>query len=593
MQVYGEWYYLNELPVITKSSSVYYEYNMVMQSAASMLDRVKFLSLGDDNSLKEPDFSLMGNAQTFVNLILQNLRRLEPDFYFTYGEVFNTDYKNITFEGDSCLSALSKVSDAFGIEYIVEGTKINLTNKRKDTGYEFRHGQHKGMYEVVRKNVDSTRVVTRIYPFGADKNLPEGYRNYSKRLKMAPEPRDIVSDVTFTRESEFPNQKFTFNWTPPNIDNATGVRILSRSYNPLHGNFGQWGRPLDVGLSAPAVYTIPSPIGYQFKFQTLLNGLPYGVTSGIITYPRGFGTIGQQVGDTGDVLSPELPLPVKEVVYLEKNIEKYGVSEDVVIFDDIYPHRTGKVSSINAANPFEFIDSSIDFNLNDYLLPGMTAKVTFNTGQLSGYTFEISEFDNSSKKVVLLKSKNERTIDIPSYDLRPAIGDQYVFTDISMPQTYVDAAEELLKAKAKTLLGTISEPQLAYQVVIDPTFIRQKKWMLDIGYLIWVIDRDFNIQRRMRVTQITRKVVEEYSYEIEIADAISKGKIESLISGQQYNTSDINNISNNLQNNSILNNRVVGDLIMTGACSIKFENIPVNPSAHPVGIGDDGKLYRI
>ncbi|HRQ17699.1 MAG TPA: phage tail protein [Agriterribacter sp.] len=509
-----------------------------------------------------------------------NLKRLEPDFKFILGEVYNTDYKNITFNADNCLSALGKIAEAFQIEYYIDGETIHLTNRMKDTGYQFRHGKQKGMYEVTRKTVDSTSVVTRIYPFGSDKNLPEGYRNFSKRLKMAPQPRSVVSEVTYTTEFIGGNVIFTFNWTAPNIEGVTGVRILSRRYSGITRSYGQFGKPSDGSATSPRTYTSAvSGVFIEFVFQTMVNDLP-GPVSGKLRFLGG-----------ADAGNPSLPLPVTEVFYLEKNIDKYGVSEAVRIFDEIYPHRTGAVTSINAGNVYQFHDSGIDFDLNAHLLPGMTAKVTFNTGQLTGYTFDIKEYDHSTRRVTILKNKNERAIDIPSEYFKPAIGDKYVFTDIRMPQSYIDAAEELLKLEAQKVLDIVSEPQLAYQIVFDPVYLKTKRYSLDIGQLIWIVDADLEVQRKMRIVSLSRNIIEETTYEVEISDTLSKGKIEALISGQTSNSNSISNLNSAVQNNSILNNRVIGDLIMTGNASIKFEGLQSKSDITLIGVDVNGRIF--
>jgi hypothetical protein len=99
------------------------------------------------------------------------------------------------------------------------------------------------------------------------------------------------------------------------------------------------------------------------------------------------------------VSSPDPVLPGNAQPYIQYNTQVYGVIEQTITFDDIYPHRTGVVTGVDALNPFIFDDTLIDFDVNSYLLPGTSAKVVFNTGQLAGYSFEIKEggFINATK----------------------------------------------------------------------------------------------------------------------------------------------------------------------------------------------------
>src|SRR6218665_1908270 len=71
-EVFGESYYLNRLPITTKIASNLFEYDITMQSTNHILAKVQYLFLGDDNSLKEGDFSLTGTAADFLKLVVKN-----------------------------------------------------------------------------------------------------------------------------------------------------------------------------------------------------------------------------------------------------------------------------------------------------------------------------------------------------------------------------------------------------------------------------------------------------------------------------------------------------------------------------------------
>lgn len=275
--------------------------------------------------------------------------------------------------------------------------------------------------------------------------------------------------------------------------------------------------------------------------------------------------------------------------YVEQNIAKYGVIEATQVFDDIYPHRTGKLTSADATDPFTFVDSSMDFNVNDYLLPGVTAKVVFNTGQLSGYTFEIASYDNANKRFHINKNKDETSIDVPSFLLHPSIGDEYVLVDIFMPQSYIDAAEALLKQKALEVLAANSEPLVTFSVEIDPVFIKKTQTVLNIGDVVWVTDDELEIDRAIRIVSTTRNIVNEFTYEIQLSDAVSTDVISQINYSVDTNSRDINSVQQQLQNGTIFNNRAVGRFY--------FQDLPTISS--PVGKSPlyldptTGELFRL
>lgn len=431
--VFGERYQLNTVPTSRKISIFRYEYTLIMQSEGSLLARAQFMFLDNVNNLTESDFSLMGNADTFIDLVITNANRVSSGW--VKGEVIPSSYKNLTFSKENCYNALSRLSEEFDTEFWIIGQTIHLTKKQRDTGYTFMHGKNNGLYEITRTPLNDSSVVTRLYAYGSDKNLPPDYRNYSKRLLM---------------------------------------------------------------------------------------------------------TNGDQ--------------------YIEQNTAKYGAIEYTEIFDDIYPHRTGKVTSVNAVNPFVFIDTTISFDINAQLLPGITAKVVFNTGQLAGYQFEVSKFNNSIKEFTILTNKDERVLDIPSTTLKPAIGDEYVLVDIIMPQTYIDAAEQELRDRAQALLDQTSEAQMAYQVVMDPVYIKNKGISISIGDKVWLVDSELQVNRPIRITSTTRDIVNEFQYQVELSDTVSAGTISNIINAQATNSRNINSVSQTVQNSSILNNTQIGDL---------------------------------
>lgn len=443
--VFGEKYILMGIPSITKFSQFRYRYIVEMKAEGALLSRYQYLFLGDDNSLKETDFSLMGNTNTFMNLLLQNLHRNDTEWKL--GEITPSGYKNITFS-DNCYNALVRIAEEFETEFYFVGKTIHLGKRSKDTGYSYKHGKNLGLREITPQPVEGGGVVTRLLAFGSEKNLPSDYRNFSRRLRM---------------------------------------------------------------------------------------------------------TDGE--------------------LYIEQNTDLYGVIEYTQIFDDIFPNRTGKVTGVDALDPFSFTDSSIDFNINDYLLPGTAAKVTFNTGQLKGYTFDIRSFDWPTKEVVILLNKDERAIEVPSALLKPAIGDEYVLVDITLPEPYIIAAEAALTEAAATLLNQISVPQEKYSIVFDPTYLRRKNQFPAIGDLIWITDANFEIERKIRVTSTTRKIVNEWELSVELADTISYGRIDVIINMQNSNARDIIDIEKYLENNSTLNNNVIGDLNIKQGTA-KIQDIP-------------------
>lgn len=532
--VFGEIYKINQAPTDTKKSNLFWEYSLRMESEASDLAKAAYLFYGTDNTLTEPNFSLMGNLETFVDHALKNIERVDTGW--TKGELIPTVYKPLTFNGENCYNALIQVAQEFGVELWVEGKKISMTKVQRDTGRLFGQGQNKGLYEILRRNMDASNIATRFYVFGSNKNLPPSYGSNCLRL-----PGVITSG------SDYRVQNVAWNVQ----DNGNGTQTISFSFVPPTGNnivtLGIFYSGPGISSSShsgnfsPRTITVPVGDHYDIEFVTYLqDGTSYRADKFQVTNGSGIG----------------LDTPGARVPYLEKNTSQYGVIESVQVFDDIYPHRTGKVTDVDPANFFRFYDTTIDFNLNFFLLPGVSAKITFNTGQLAGYTFDLTKYEHGPRAMTILKNKDEKALDVPNALMKPAVGDEYVLVDIIMPPEYVEKAEAELMVKAQALLEVVSVPQLSYSIAFDPTYLPKRGYIPAIGDLIWIKDEQLSVNRKIRITSTTRNIVNDWEFQVELADVITPGRIDRITATGAGNSRDIATIENFLGNRDVLNGKM-------------------------------------
>ncbi len=237
----------------------------------------------------------------------------------------------------------------------------------------------------------------------------------------------------------------------------------------------------------------------------------------------------------------QMPVP-----YLEKNVSKYGVIEHVQTFEDIYPKRIGTVTGINAESPLQFTDADIDFDLNEtdangtvILINDIPAKVTFNSGQLAGYTFEIKKngYNTTTKTFELVPNKDEKDLVVPSELLRPSVGDTYVITDIAMPQSYITNAEILLQNEAQAYLDENSEQRNKYSVAPDPFYFEEINANIVLGNTINFKDVDFSLDDDLRVVSLTKDLQNPYNVSFDIAErAVLSIIIREYIEEEKKNT---------------------------------------------------------
>ncbi|WP_223559588.1 phage tail protein [Chryseobacterium lathyri] len=224
--------------------------------------------------------------------------------------------------------------------------------------------------------------------------------------------------------------------------------------------------------------------------------------------------------------STKLKLPGADYLEDPAAIASFGLKEGSITFDDIYPHRTGKITALGDTK-FKFSDSTMDFDLNEketdgvttkYLVAGTSAKVHFNTGNLAGYEFEIKKggYNHTTKTFEIIPFKNDQGQSFPdeaSAAFQLALGDEYVILDIVMPKTYIDNAENELLIKGIEQFDLHKNAKVSYDLEVDPAYMEKiGLGRFDIGDYIQVYDPIFGIDKVLRVNQITTDFIQSGEY---------------------------------------------------------------------------------
>jgi len=264
--VFDEIYALNELPVVKKTATNNFEYTLKMQAEGFNLSKAQYLFIGTDNSLRESDFYLMGKADTFIDLVIANINRISSGW--TKGEIIPTDYKNLGFKNENCYNALGRLAEEFNTEFWIDGKTIHLVKKSRDTGFTYSVYYNRGLKEITRVNVDSTRVITRLYPYGSEKNLPTDYLPLgSRRLHLPPQPLNandcLVSDITWSLIQSGGGflrlVNLSINWTRPQNIDVTSIEVVT---GPQGG--GTFPFSFTVSPDGPAVIpNVELPIDFK------------------------------------------------------------------------------------------------------------------------------------------------------------------------------------------------------------------------------------------------------------------------------------------------------------------------------------------
>ena len=183
-------------------------------------------------------------------------------------------------------------------------------------------------------------------------------------------------------------------------------------------------------------------------------------------------------------------------------IDRYGIREASVVFDDIYPtvkgvtnsagQRIDKLKSVtpvtnNEAATFEVTLNNLGFDLVDSFTTE-TPQLSMKTGTLQGYAFNIQSAtlqNDLSWKLVLERNTitegDTGNFTVPNIDLNAEAGDEFVLLGITMPQTYIDAAEEELYDRGEQYLSEFSNFDYIFKfnIEFDEIFLSENQDIFD------------------------------------------------------------------------------------------------------------------
>ena len=224
--------------------------------------------------------------------------------------------------------------------------------------------------------------------------------------------------------------------------------------------------------------------------------------------------------------------------HVEQNVEKYGVIMGRQRFPEVYPRliyrNPGDPGSVTAARSdnsgiFFIKDENLDFDPGQYMLPGVSIKIVFQTGQLGGVKVE-ANWDANTQEFELIRGDYGLGIDVPASVFIPAPGDLYILEDIRMPQAYIDAAEAELLEKAKEAIAQVCEQKVSYKGVVNRLYFKTLNDKVDVGRSVVVEDYDLiGIESLpLRIQALTRNINSPDDIDIEISDTMYIGRIDRI-----------------------------------------------------------------
>lgn len=264
--------------------------------------------------------------------------------------------------------------------------------------------------------------------------------------------------------------------------------------------------------------------------------------------------------------SSRLLLPSR-ATYVERNTE-LGIVEhfEQAAFQDIYPRRTGAVSSVRKetkkgddGKPFDiyyFTDGGMNFDPNEYEIGGLVKRVTFQTGQLAGlgndedgeHYFEVN-YNSATREFELITIwPYDDDTQVPGGVLEPKAEDTYILWNVRMPDEYYPIAEEEYATAVEKYMDEHCLDRSVYKCSTDYVALKKRGVVPCMGQRVRLeSDRFFaSGYRESRITVVDQKLERPTEADIEISDVLSQttqsrmaDEIENVRSEVKANTVEL------------------------------------------------------
>jgi hypothetical protein len=247
-------------------------------------------------------------------------------------------------------------------------------------------------------------------------------------------------------------------------------------------------------------------------------------------------------GETAAIVQKRLRLPASNGDYIDAlpYMKQSEIIEKVVRFEDIYPRRVGSITELRSVdrtkeetNPFIvyfFKDSGLQFS-SEYILPGETLMITFESGWLQGRDFEL-DYNDESGEFEIINDTGNPELTIPNEVLKPRVGDEYVIYnfDISLvSDQYIPEAEEELLEKATQWLRGITEDNATYECPNNPGYCYQNGIDLDIGQKVELVSPIFmSGSKTSRIYGYTKSLFSRYICTYLVGDTSKYSRLASI-----------------------------------------------------------------
>ena len=529
----GDQFVLNYIPAVKRQAK------SGATGTAIVYDSIKFKScifeledclftdyVQDDNLVHYTGLSTfdfyVSKLQDFGNRILACLKNKYGDG--VWNVVCNASVqikKEQTFSvsaGTSVWSALAQFNNIFKINFTIIGRTIYLGRAQDVLAHSFVYGRGNGLKSLTQTVNTEQKIVTKLRTYGSERNIP--YRFYNEYYKRKyPELFDITLHPEMFKQ---------------------GKSILDSKYMPkLMLPYSVWSEhPWDAYFCSDNVDTYGVKDGEKIfdgsdpeweEIYPTLTGMNTSDLIGIDGY-SGSNTY-QNSGSLDRIITGS-------------NVPDNGVSSD-----GTYEDGSTDTDGVVMHTSFTVVIPNIGFDLWEHRINGETPYIEVTSGMCTSDhgKFEILSCQQVSPSSIAegyrltLQRVYDSAINMyyPNSTFMVQAGDYFILSGISMPDVYVEAAEQRLYTTAKQWLSENNHEKYTYQPEIDNIFMAEHTDLSDSlteGMKFMFSDTELGIQEAsVTISQLVIKEGEggddDYcipQYEIVLSDDVEATLMEKV-----------------------------------------------------------------
>ena len=241
--------------------------------------------------------------------------------------------------------------------------------------------------------------------------------------------------------------------------------------------------------------------------------------------------------------------------YVDKNTDLYGIKDGYkeAAFAGIYPKYVGTVTSVRTEQQtdeegrdytiYYIKDSGMDFNPADYEIPDHVKMLSFQTGELAGRgdsegAFQANWHEDTQEWEIINVYPDEET-QLPGGEIVPQAGDTYIPWNFTLPQEYINAAEQAYAEAVDDFLATYSFDTKKYNGTTDRNYVEANSTPLKPGWNVRLLSEEYFAggYKDTRITKVVRKLNDLCQATVTCTDQIGTGwkkTLENQLGSLQY-----------------------------------------------------------